>query len=167
MDERATELVWDAIALHTTAEIPLRKRPGIALCHLGIASDIRGIPVDVAAEGLEARALEAYPDLDLSDGCSERWSDSISGTPRRRRRTPSQTPVSGVCPVFAASTCATCSPGGSARARLRHLPPPLASEVTSSTEQSRNRRHFRSRAALEEVWPIRSRSRARYAGAML
>jgi hypothetical protein len=68
MDDRATELVWDAIALHTTSELPLRKASEIALCHLGIASDIRGAPADVAAAGFAAQLLEAYPDLDMREG---------------------------------------------------------------------------------------------------
>ncbi len=68
MDDRTTELVWDAIALHTTSEIPLRKCPEIALCHLGIACDIRGVPVDVARDGLPAQVLDVYPDLDLKEG---------------------------------------------------------------------------------------------------
>jgi hypothetical protein len=66
-DERTAELVWDAIALHTTSEIPQRKCPEIALCQLGIACDIRGIPPDLAADGLAAQVLDAYPDLDLRE----------------------------------------------------------------------------------------------------
>src|SRR5688572_26595337 len=46
MSERALELAWDAIALHTTAGIPVRKQAEVALCHLGIACDIRGLPDD-------------------------------------------------------------------------------------------------------------------------
>ena len=71
MDDRTTELVWDAIALHTTSEIPLRKCPEIALCHLGIACDIRGVPVDVAAEGLSAQVLDVYPEFDMKEGLLE------------------------------------------------------------------------------------------------
>jgi HD superfamily phosphodiesterase len=40
MSERHVEIAWDAIALHTTAEIPSRKCAEIALCQLGIAVDI-------------------------------------------------------------------------------------------------------------------------------
>lgn len=68
MADSMAELVWDAIALHTTSEIPLRKRPEIALCHLGIASDFRGLPADVAAAGRAARVLDVYPELDLKEG---------------------------------------------------------------------------------------------------
>lgn len=68
MDDPTAELVWDAIALHTTSEIPLRKRQEVALCHLGIASDLRGLPPDVASAGPAARVLDAYPELDLKEG---------------------------------------------------------------------------------------------------
>jgi hypothetical protein len=71
MDERRLELVWDAIALHTTAEIPLRKSPEIALCHLGIAADIRGLPADLAARSPTQRLLEQCPWLDLDDALLE------------------------------------------------------------------------------------------------
>jgi hypothetical protein len=68
MDDRTTEIVWDAIALHTTSEIPLRKSTEIALCQLGIASDIRGAPADVAVAGWPAQILELFPELDLAEG---------------------------------------------------------------------------------------------------
>ena len=37
MSGRSIEIAWDAIALHTTAEIPQRKCAEVALCQLGIA----------------------------------------------------------------------------------------------------------------------------------
>jgi hypothetical protein len=66
MSERRLELVWDAIALHTTAEIPLRKSTEVALCATGILWDLRGVPADAGAGGLRERALEVYPRLDLN-----------------------------------------------------------------------------------------------------
>lgn len=65
MDERRVELVWDAIALHTSAELPLRKSPEIALCHLGIAADIRGLPPELAARSPTQSLLASCPWLDL------------------------------------------------------------------------------------------------------
>jgi hypothetical protein len=67
MDERRLDLVWEAIALHTTAEIPQRRSVEVSLCQLGIAADVRGLP-DVDAEpGLVQHALEAYPWLDMDE----------------------------------------------------------------------------------------------------
>lgn len=66
MSGQRLELVWDAIALHTTAEIPLRKSTEIALCSQGIIWDLRGVPADADAGGLRERVLEVYPRLDLN-----------------------------------------------------------------------------------------------------
>jgi hypothetical protein len=41
-DEHKVQLVWDAIALHTTASIAKYKEPTVELCRLGIMSDFRG-----------------------------------------------------------------------------------------------------------------------------
>ena len=66
-DERMLDLVWDAIALHTTAEIPLRKSPEVALCQLGIGCDIRGLPGDSSDDPVTAEVLKAYPWLGLDE----------------------------------------------------------------------------------------------------
>jgi len=68
MSEAALELAWDAIALHTTAGIPTRKQPVVALCHLGIACDIRGLP-ELAA--LRQPVREAFPWLALQRALPE------------------------------------------------------------------------------------------------
>jgi hypothetical protein len=65
MSERALELAWDAIALHTSAGIAVRKPAEIALCHLGIACDIRGLPDDPELAALRASARAVYPWLGL------------------------------------------------------------------------------------------------------
>ncbi|MCX2968312.1 MULTISPECIES: HD domain-containing protein [Streptomyces] len=55
------EIVWDAIALHTTDTIPQRKRPEIALCQAGVAVDILGHGRELLPEGFAARVHAAYP----------------------------------------------------------------------------------------------------------
>jgi hypothetical protein len=65
MSEAALELAWDAVALHTTAGIPIRKQPVISLCHLGTACDIRGLPDNPELAALRSRVQEAYPWLSL------------------------------------------------------------------------------------------------------
>ena len=64
-DERMLDQVWDAIALHTTAEIPQRKSPEVALCQLGIGSDVLGLPGD--NDPVTAEVLMAYPWLGLDE----------------------------------------------------------------------------------------------------
>ena len=40
------QLVWDAIALHTTRSIALHKKPEVAMTHSGIAVDAIGVGLD-------------------------------------------------------------------------------------------------------------------------
>ena len=67
MSERRIEIAWDAIALHTTAEIPSRKCAEIALCQLGIAADLRLSPPVPVAETVLEDAMRAYPWLDIHE----------------------------------------------------------------------------------------------------
>ena len=67
MNERHLEIVWDAIALHTTAEIPSRKCAEIALCQLGIAADLGIAPPDVIGDETAHDVLAAYPWLDMHE----------------------------------------------------------------------------------------------------
>jgi hypothetical protein len=66
MKDRDLDIVWDAIALHTTAEIPLKKAPEIALCHLGISADVGIAPLGFLPEGVLDAVLDAYPSLSMS-----------------------------------------------------------------------------------------------------
>jgi hypothetical protein len=71
MSERSIEVAWDAIALHTTAEIPQRKCAEVALCQLGIACDIRGVPGDAEVDVFVEQVVGAYPRLDLQRALPE------------------------------------------------------------------------------------------------
>jgi len=61
MNEHHVEIVWDAIALHTTAEIPSRKCTEIALCQMGIAANLGITPPDAVSDETIDEALAAYP----------------------------------------------------------------------------------------------------------
>jgi hypothetical protein len=67
MHESSIETVWEAIALHTTPEIPLRRSPEVALCHLGIGADLAFIPLGVISDDELDEVLEAYPWLGMND----------------------------------------------------------------------------------------------------
>jgi len=67
MSEHHVEIVWDAIALHTTAEIPSRKCTEIALCQMGIAADLGIAPPDAVSDETIDEALAAYPWLDIHE----------------------------------------------------------------------------------------------------
>ena len=67
MSDRHLEIVWDAIALHTTAEIPSRKCSEVALCQLGIAADLGIAPPDAISDETIDEVLGAYPWLDMHE----------------------------------------------------------------------------------------------------
>lgn len=67
MTERHVELVWRAIALHTTAEIPLRMGNEVALCHLGIAADLAILPPGLRENDTLEEIRATYPWLDISE----------------------------------------------------------------------------------------------------
>jgi len=67
MSERQVEIVWDAIALHTTAEIPSRKCAEIALCQSGIAVDLGIAPPEIVSDATVDEVLAAYPWLDTHE----------------------------------------------------------------------------------------------------
>lgn len=67
MSERHLEIVWDAIALHTTAEIPSRKCSEVALCQLGIAADLGIAPPDIISDETVDEVLATYSWLDMHE----------------------------------------------------------------------------------------------------
>ncbi len=64
MRDADIDLVWEAIALHSTFGLPQRKRPEIALVQVGAAIDIGFAPVALVGGALPA-ILEAWPRLHL------------------------------------------------------------------------------------------------------
>lgn len=63
MADADLDLVWDAIALHTTQTVPQRKQPVVALCQLGTAIDVGYAPLEILPDDLVADILAAYPRL--------------------------------------------------------------------------------------------------------
>ena len=61
------QLVWDAIALHTTRSIAVHKEPEVAMTHSGIAVDAVGVGLDrIPTDKLQA-ILAAFPRLALKN----------------------------------------------------------------------------------------------------
>jgi hypothetical protein len=56
-------VVWEAIALHTTAAIPQRKQPEIALVQSGAAIDVGAIPLGILPSDAVAEVLARWPRL--------------------------------------------------------------------------------------------------------
>ena len=70
-DEHRLQLVWDAIALHTTPSIAAYKEPLVGLCGLGIAADFHGPGSDRTGTLTwdEFNAVKAeFPRHDLAGG---------------------------------------------------------------------------------------------------
>ena len=61
ISESSIELVWDAIALHTTPGIPEHKMPEVALVTAGVEMDVLGIAYDQFTKEQRADVVAAYP----------------------------------------------------------------------------------------------------------
>lgn len=93
MSERRVEIVWDAIALHTTAEIPLRKCPETALCQLGIAADLGIATPGVVTDAVLDEVLTAYPWLDFHEALVT----TLAGLHRKNPRAALSNAVADAC----------------------------------------------------------------------
>jgi HD domain len=80
-DEKA-EIVWDAIALHTSSGIASHKQPEIALVHLGASADVMGMRIaDISPEIVE-QVLEAYPRLGINASMTELLVSQVKQKPQ-------------------------------------------------------------------------------------
>jgi HD superfamily phosphodiesterase len=59
--EQSIELVWDAIALHTTPGIPEHKKPEVALVTAGVEMDVLGIAYEQFTKEQREAVVVAYP----------------------------------------------------------------------------------------------------------
>ena len=58
-----TQVVWDAIALHTTRSIALHKEPEVVMTHSGIAVDVLGVGLDRIPQDKQRAVLTEFPRL--------------------------------------------------------------------------------------------------------
>jgi len=79
--EDSAGVVWDAIALHTTPEIPWHKRPEIALLNGGAAADVIGRGLDEVPAGDREAVLAAYPRVDFACGIVRAFVDGLADRP--------------------------------------------------------------------------------------
>ncbi|KRE24993.1 SgcJ/EcaC family oxidoreductase [Agromyces sp. Soil535] len=61
VDDAKLNILWDAVALHTSVGIANRKAPEVALSHLGISADIIGFGKQDLPDDLIAASIDAYP----------------------------------------------------------------------------------------------------------
>lgn len=62
-DARRMQLIWDAIALHSTASIAWYKEPEVAICQYGILIDVVGSP-DIPLPGIPESCRVSRQDFD-------------------------------------------------------------------------------------------------------
>ncbi len=80
---RDVQLVWDAIALHTTFSIAAHKEPEVALCCAGITIDIAGYGLEQIEPQRTAAILAAYPRLAVK----EQLKDTLCAIARSKPQT--------------------------------------------------------------------------------
>jgi hypothetical protein len=81
LDESRAGVVWDAIALHTTPEIPWHKPPEIALVTGGVEADVLGEGLDEIPTSDWDAVLAAYPRLDFKRGIVRAFRDGFASKP--------------------------------------------------------------------------------------
>jgi hypothetical protein len=74
-------LVWDAIALHTTPEIPHRKRGEVALVTAGVEYDVLGLHADELAPQQRSAVIAAHPRTDFKAGIVDAFFEGMRDRP--------------------------------------------------------------------------------------
>jgi hypothetical protein len=77
------DIVWDAIALHSSAEIADRREPEVALVHFGAHVDVLGLRMDEISPQLIDDTLTLYPRL----GFKEAFTEALAEVARRKPHT--------------------------------------------------------------------------------
>jgi HD domain len=81
VSEASIDLVWDAIALHTTPGIPKWKRPEVALVTAGVELDVLGLGYDEISEADRNHVLAAFPRVDFKRSIVRAFADGIKHKP--------------------------------------------------------------------------------------
>lgn len=82
LGEEKAEIVWDAIALHTSIGIASRKRPEIALVHMGAGLDVFGMGADELSADVVHEVFETYPRLGLADSITKLLVEQVKKKPQ-------------------------------------------------------------------------------------
>ena len=77
----AADVVWTAIALHTTPEIPGRMAPEIAVTSLGVLTDVIGIGLDALSPDAVDEITAAHPRGDFKRGFLQALHDGLKDRP--------------------------------------------------------------------------------------
>lgn len=75
-------LVWDAIALHTTPQIPEYKEPVVALVSAGVELDVLGLGYDQIPAAARDEIVAAHPRPDFKRRIVQAFADGIAHKPQ-------------------------------------------------------------------------------------
>ncbi|MGW9825406.1 HD domain-containing protein [Brevibacterium pityocampae] len=79
--EELADRVWNAIALHTTPEIPLHMAPEVALVTRGVELDVLGIDYDAVTDEQHAAVVEAHPRPDFKNRILAAFTEGLKDRP--------------------------------------------------------------------------------------
>ncbi len=82
ISEQKAELVWDAIALHTSIGIAARKQPEVALVQIGASMDVGGFRLQELSRETVEQLLEAYPRLNCGQALLQLILNQIKRKPK-------------------------------------------------------------------------------------
>lgn len=77
----AGDKVWNAIALHTTPEIPLHMDPEVAMVTHGVELDVLGIGYDAITDEQRAAVVDAHPRPDFKNRILAAFTDGLKDRP--------------------------------------------------------------------------------------
>jgi hypothetical protein len=75
------DLVWTAIALHTTPEVPWQMAPEIAATTAGVETDVLGMRLDNLSEAAIAEVTKAHPRPDFKNQILQAFTDGFKHRP--------------------------------------------------------------------------------------
>jgi len=79
--EREVMTVWEAIALHTTPEIPRYKEPEVELVTAGVELDVLGIGFDNLPADVRGEVVAAHPRTGFKEGIVDAFADGMRFKP--------------------------------------------------------------------------------------
>jgi hypothetical protein len=81
LEEERVMTVWEAIALHTTPEIPRYKQPEVRMVTLGVEYDVLGLHFEELSAGEREAVLAAHPRVEFKAGIIEAFSGGMRDKP--------------------------------------------------------------------------------------
>lgn len=82
VSRESIEIVWDAIALHNTLEIPRYKRPEISLVYEGVNVDVLGVGFREIGDSAREEVLAVFPRLNFKQVMPRTFAEAIVHKPQ-------------------------------------------------------------------------------------